>query len=65
MAQAEDERLFEENKSLSIEIVLVSKEVSFGRNGLRESRGPNRWVAVQEDVPRSSIGMNKYYKNKL
>ena len=34
------------------EIVLVSKEVSFGHNGLRgwalasQSRGPNRWVVV-------------------
>ena len=35
MAQAEDERLFEKDKSLSEEIVLVSKEVSFGHNGLR------------------------------
>ena len=35
MAQAEDERLFEEDKSLLKVIVLVSKEVSFGHNGLR------------------------------
>ena len=35
MAQGEDEGLFEEEKSLSKETVLVHKEVSFGHNGLR------------------------------
>ena len=34
MAQTEDERLFEEEKSLSKEAVLANKEVSFGHNGL-------------------------------
>ena len=35
MAQVEDERLSEEDKSLSEETVLVNKEVSFGHNDLR------------------------------
>ena len=35
MAQAEDERLFKEDKSLLEETVLVSKEVSSGHNGLK------------------------------
>ena len=35
MAQAKDERLSEEDKYLSEEIVLVSKEVTFGYNGLK------------------------------
>ena len=35
MAQVEDERLSEEDKSLLEEIVLVNKEVSFGHNGLK------------------------------
>ena len=34
VAQAKDERLFEEDKSLLEEVMLVSKEVSFGYNGL-------------------------------
>ena len=34
MAQADDERLSEEDKSLSEEIMLVIKEVSFGHNDL-------------------------------
>ena len=33
--QAEGKRMFEEDKSLSEEIVLVNREVSFGHNGLR------------------------------
>ena len=35
MAQAEDKMLFEEDKSLTEETVLVNKKVSFGHNGLR------------------------------
>ena len=35
MAQAEDEGLSEEEKSLSKEAVLVNKEVNFGHKGLR------------------------------
>ena len=35
MAQAEDERLSEEDKSLTEEIVLVNKKVSFDHNGSR------------------------------
>ena len=35
MAQAKDERMSKEDKSLSKETVLVNKEVSFGHNGLR------------------------------
>ena len=35
MAQIEDERLSEEDKSLTEEIVLVNKKVSFDRNGSR------------------------------
>ena len=35
MAQTEDDSLFEEEKSLLKEIVLVNKEVSFGHNGSR------------------------------
>ena len=35
MAQAEDERMSEEDKFLLEEIVLVNREVSFGHNGLR------------------------------
>ena len=34
MAQAKDEKLSEESKSLSEEVILVSEEVSFGYNGL-------------------------------
>ena len=34
MAQADDERLSEKDKSLLEEIMLESKEVSFGHNGL-------------------------------
>ena len=34
MAQAEDERLSKKDKSLSEDVMLVSKEVSFGYNGL-------------------------------
>ena len=36
MAQAEDNDLSEEEKSLSEEIVLMDKKVSFGHNGSRE-----------------------------
>ena len=35
VAQAENEDLSEEEKSLSEKIVLVNKEVSFGHNGSR------------------------------
>ena len=35
VAQAEDEGLSEEEKSLLEENVLVNKDVSFGHNGLR------------------------------
>ena len=35
MAQIEDERLSEEDKSLTEETVLVNKKVSFGHNGSR------------------------------
>ena len=35
MAQAEEESTSEEDESLSIEIVLVNREVSFSHNGLR------------------------------
>ena len=35
MAQAEDERLSEEDKYLTEETVLVNKKVSFGHNGSR------------------------------
>ena len=35
VAQAEDERLSEEDKSLTEETVLINKKVSFGHNGLR------------------------------
>ena len=35
MAQAEDERLFEEDKSLTEETMLVNKKVSFDHNGSR------------------------------
>ena len=34
MAQAEDEKLFEEDKYLSEEVMLVSEEISFDHNGL-------------------------------
>ena len=36
VTQAEDKDLSEEEKSLSKEIVLINKKVSFGHNGLRE-----------------------------
>ena len=35
VAQAEDEGLSKEEKSLSEKTMLVNKEVSFGHNGLR------------------------------
>ena len=35
MAQVEDEGLFEEDKSLVEEIVLLNKEVCFGHSSLR------------------------------
>ena len=35
MVQAEDERLFEEDKSLTEETMLINKKVSFGHNGSR------------------------------
>ena len=34
-AQAEDERTTEKDKSLSGDIVLVNRKISFGHNGLR------------------------------
>ena len=36
VVQVEDKDLSEEEKSLSEEIVLINKNVSFGHNGLRE-----------------------------
>ena len=34
VAQAKDEKLSEESKSLSEKVILVSEEVNFGHNGL-------------------------------
>ena len=31
----------------------------------KQNRGPNRWSAVQRDIPESSGGTNKHYKNKV
>ena len=72
MAQAEDEGLSEEDKSLAEEIVLLNKEVFFSHNSLRDKcilgypkPRSDTWVAVQRNVLGSFASTNKHYKNKV
>ena len=31
----------------------------------KQSRGPNRWYAIQRDVPGNSVGTDKHCENKV
>ena len=47
-------------------LVIMAQEGRPRKNvtSANQSRGPNRWSVVQGDVPRSSAGTDKHYKNK-